>query len=98
MSSTQILLKKNLKTNNTDSFSLNKSLNKSMTQYDQSFDMSFSKKSYFKVKNNLLDLSTDRFNDSTDNNNNNNTTLSSKYLTIGNMAGQKIRQLVKKYF
>jgi hypothetical protein len=96
MSSTQISLKKNLKTNNTDSFSLNKSLNKSMTQYDQSFDMSFSKKSYFKVKNNLLDLSTDRFNDSTDNNNN--TTLSSKYLTIGNMAGQKIRQLVKKYF
>jgi hypothetical protein len=91
MSSTQISLKKN-----TDSLSLNKSLNKSMTQYDQSFDMSFSKKSYFKVKNNLLDLSTDRFNDSTDNINS--TTLSSKYLTIGNMAGQKIRQLVKKYF
>jgi len=97
MSSTQISLKKNFKTNNTDSFSLNKSLNKSMTQYDQSFDMSFSKKSYFKVKNNLLDTSADRFNDSTDNNNNN-TTLSSKYLTIGSMAGQKIRQLVKKYF
>lgn len=104
MSSAQIALKKNLKPTESNSNSismsrtsfLNKSQKLSKTSCDHSFDLSSSKTSYFRVKNNNA---VDQLNESsTSKTLGNSSSATSRYFSMGNVAGQKIRRLVKKYF
>jgi hypothetical protein len=102
MSSAQISLKKNLKPTESNSISMSRTsfLNKSQklfkTSCDHSFDLSSSKTSYFRVKNNNL---ADQLNESsTSKTLGNSSTATSRYFSMSNVAGQKIRRLVKKYF
>jgi len=99
MSSTQIALKKNLTNSEITGSRLSRTsfLNKSSKlKSDFNFDVSSTKTNYSKLRNNNdSDLLNESHNQSIDRANDTN---SSKYFTIGNVAGQKLRQLVKKYF